>query len=77
LIIIWISNVAYLYIPLVASLLDRIKNSCGIVITAHLDTYPINWQSPAGSNSALDAKTVQEWILLGDPSLVIGGYPFP
>ena len=45
------------------------------VITSYLDTYPINWQSPAGSNSALDAKTVQEWILLGDPSLMIGGYP--
>lgn len=47
----------------------------GNVITSYLDIYPINWQSPAGSNSALDAKTVQEWILLGDPSLMIGGYP--
>jgi len=47
----------------------------GNVIKNYLKTYPIDWNTPAGSNSALDAKTVQEWILLGDPSLKIGGYP--
>ena len=46
----------------------------GNVIKNYLKTYPIDWNTPAGSNSALDAKTVQEWILLGDPSLKIGGY---
>ena len=47
----------------------------GKAITSYLHTYPINWNSEAGSNSALDTKTVQEWILMGDPSLMIGGYP--
>lgn len=46
----------------------------GKVIDGYLKEYPINWNAPAGSNSAIDAKTVQEWILMGDPSLRIGGY---
>jgi len=25
-------------------------------------------------NDLIDCKTVQEWALLGDPSLMIGGY---
>ena len=29
----------------------------------------------SGNYFKLDAKTVQEWALLGDPSLMIGGYP--
>jgi hypothetical protein len=44
-------------------------------IADYLDTYPIDWQTPAAKDSAIDAKTVQQWILLGDPSLQIGGYP--
>ena len=47
----------------------------GKTIASYLHTYPINWNSEAGSNSAIDAKTAQEWILIGDPSLMIGGYP--
>ncbi len=39
-----------------------------------IDTFPIDWESPAGSVSSIDAKSVQEWVLLGDPSLEIGGY---
>jgi len=44
-------------------------------ITWYLDTYPINWSTPAGSDSWIDAKVVQSWALFGDPSLQIGGYP--
>ncbi|HEC89783.1 MAG TPA: hypothetical protein ENI44_04300, partial [Thermoplasmatales archaeon] len=44
-------------------------------ITDYLHRYPINWNTPATSDSAIDAKTVQQWVLLGDPSLMIGGYP--
>jgi hypothetical protein len=36
-------------------------------ITNYLNTYP-------GMSAPLDCKTVQEWALLGDPSLMIGGY---
>jgi Peptidase family C25 len=39
-----------------------------------LEMYPIDWNLPAGENCAIDAKMVQEWILLGDPTLKIGGY---
>jgi hypothetical protein len=43
-------------------------------ITLFLTNFEINWETPAGGTSSLDAKTVQEWVLLGDPSLKIGGY---
>ena len=43
-------------------------------ITKYLTSYPIDWDLPAGLNCAIDAKTVQEWVLMGDPSLKIGGY---
>jgi hypothetical protein len=36
-------------------------------ITSYLHTYP-------GMNQKLDCKTVEQWPLLGDPSLKIGGY---
>jgi hypothetical protein len=47
----------------------------GNAITDYLNHYPIDWQTPAAKDSAIDAKTVQQWALLGDPSLMIGGYP--
>ena len=43
-------------------------------INQYLKEFPIDWSTPAGETSSLDAKTVQEWVLLGDPSLKIGGY---
>ena len=43
-------------------------------ISQYLEEFPIDWGTPAGETSSLDAKTVQEWILLGDPSLKMGGY---
>jgi len=43
-------------------------------ITSYLNEFPIDWNQPAFADTALDAKTVQEWVLLGDPSLKIGGY---
>ncbi len=44
-------------------------------IARYLDKYPIDWNTPAAWDFAIDAKTVQQWVLLGDPSLKIGGYP--
>ena len=46
------------------------KNS----LTLFLETFPIDWDTPSGGVSSIDSKTVQEWTLLGDPSLKIGGY---
>jgi hypothetical protein len=43
-------------------------------ITGFIETFPIDWESPAGGTSSIDAKSVQEWVLLGDPSIRIGGY---
>ena len=34
----------------------------------------INYQGGVNSHS-LDRKTIEEWVLFGDPSLRIGGYP--
>jgi len=47
----------------------------GKAITDYLNKYPIDWETPAAWDYAIDAKTVQQWALLGDPSLQIGGYP--
>jgi hypothetical protein len=38
-------------------------------------TLPQCWWCPDLGWDAIDAQTVQEWPLLGDPSLQIGGYP--
>lgn len=44
------------------------------VLTAFADNYPIDWNLPAGLNCAIDAKMASEWIVIGDPTLKIGGY---
>jgi hypothetical protein len=46
-------------------------------IVRYLDKYPIDWNTPAAWDFAIDAKTVQQWVLLGDPSLQIGGIQYP
>lgn len=45
------------------------KNS----LTEYMNTYTIDWDTPSGGDHSLRVKTVQEWALLGDPSLTIGG----
>jgi hypothetical protein len=44
------------------------------VLTKFAEQYPIDWSSLAGENCAIDVKMAQEWVLIGDPSLKIGGY---
>jgi Peptidase family C25 len=46
----------------------------GNTISDYLNHYPIDWNTPAAKDCAIDAKTVQQWALFGDPSLKIGGY---
>jgi len=41
------------------------------VITRYVNEFPIDWDAPSGETSSLDAKTVQEWALIGDPTLKI------
>jgi len=54
---------------------DMLGDIWSNVISDYLDEYPIDWDAYVESPTAIDAKTSQEWILLGDPSLKIGGYP--
>ena len=47
-------------------------------ISWYIDTYPIDWNAPEPddlNDSWVDAQVAQSWILFGDPSLQIGGYP--
>jgi hypothetical protein len=42
-------------------------DACNQAITEYLDKFP-------GMGKSWDCKTAQQWLLLGDPSLLIGGY---
>lgn len=53
---------------------DILGEAWGKAITNYLHNYPINWSTPAAWDYAYDAKTLQQWVLFGDPSLKIGGY---
>ena len=44
-------------------------------ITWYAQTYPVDWNASAWGDSWIDTKIIQSWALLGDPSLMIGGYP--
>ena len=46
---------------------DILGEAWGGSVKKYLDTYP-------GMDYQIDAKTVEQWPLLGDPSLKIGGY---
>jgi len=54
--------------------IDILGEAWGETINSYLDEFPIDYTQHAFNDTALDAKTVQEWVLLGDPSLKIGGY---
>ncbi len=54
---------------------DVLGECWAATLSRYLDFYPIDWSEPAESDYAIDAKSVQQWVLLGDPSLKIGGYP--
>jgi len=57
---------------------EILGNAYGQTITDYLNKFPIdwdmNWNDHEYSATILDCKTVQQWVLLGDPSLKIGGY---
>jgi hypothetical protein len=43
-------------------------------LTAFLQNFTINWTDVTEDGTALIAKNAQQWLLIGDPSLKIGGY---
>ena len=53
---------------------DILGECWGYAISKHLDNYPILWNENSFNDSSIDAKTVTNWLLIGDPSLKIGGY---
>jgi hypothetical protein len=47
--------------------INNLGNAWGTAIASYLSIYP-------GMQNRSDAKTIEQWVLLGDPSLRIGGY---
>ena len=43
-------------------------------ITEYLNNFTIDWNDSYGTVSSINAKTIQQWVLFGDPTLKIGGY---
>ena len=46
----------------------------GNTITTFLQNFSINWDDTSATGDALIAKNAEQWHLIGDPSLMIGGY---
>jgi len=46
----------------------------GKTIASFLDNNPIDWNDISRNGTALVAKNAEQWLLMGDPSLRIGGY---
>ena len=57
--------------------IEVIGDTWAAAITEYIDTYPVNWGMSAATDPWIDAQVVETWILFGDPSLQIGGYPVP
>lgn len=54
---------------------DILGETWGNAISTFLQNFTINWCDKSSNGSALIAKNAQQWLLIGDPSLKIGGYP--
>lgn len=46
----------------------------GNTIISFLQNFSINWNDASANGAALIAKNVEQRLLIGDPSLMIGGY---
>jgi len=53
---------------------DILGETWGNTVSSFLDHFPIDWDDQTATGSALVVKNLQEWLLIGDPSLKIGGY---
>jgi len=53
----------------------KILGECwGNTISSFIDNFPVNWMDNSIDGDAIIIKNVQQWVLLGDPSLKIGGF---
>jgi hypothetical protein len=53
---------------------DILGKTWSNTITNYLKRHPIEWDKNSFHDTTIDIKSVQEWVLFGDPSLKIGGY---
>ena len=53
---------------------NNLGDCWGTAITDYLNKFPIDFNGQPESDTQIDCKTVEEWCLIGDPSLQIGGY---
>jgi hypothetical protein len=53
---------------------DILGELWGGAICSYLLEHPILWNQNSYNDSAIDAKVVEQFVLIGDPSLKVGGY---
>jgi len=53
---------------------DMLGKAWGETVTAFLQNFTINWSNTSSTGDALIVKNVEQWVLIRDPSLKIGGY---
>ena len=54
---------------------DIIGDAWKNAINLYVDTYPVNWVDDPTNDSWVDFQIPSTWMLMGDPTLKIGGYP--
>lgn len=54
--------------------IDVLGDAWGNTIILFLDSFPLNWSDTSDDGDAIIVKNAQQWLLMGDPSLKIGGY---
>jgi len=54
--------------------IDILGECWAYTVSAFLDNFSINWFDDSPDGDAIIVKNVQQWLLMGDPSLKIGGY---
>jgi len=53
--------------------IETLGDTWARTIAGFLDTFEINWDNKEINGDAILVKNVQQWLLMGDPSLQIGG----
>ncbi|EMR73793.1 Peptidase C25, gingipain [Thermoplasmatales archaeon SCGC AB-539-N05] len=53
---------------------DILGETWGNTVTSFVQNFTINWSDDSSNGDALIVKNVEQWVLIGDPSLKIGGY---
>lgn len=65
---------AYFFEAIGLNDIDILGDAYDYALSTYLDNFPIKWDETSFNDTTIDAKTVTNWHLMGDPSLKIGGY---